>query len=452
MSLEGWHVYKNGALVKLGVLAGGGGTPSVSTLVGRSDFNAASPTLRGGAPITGNALTRYQNILDHYANNQWWGGSSAVSYATLGGLADQYDIARSIWMKACRGGKHAFRMTGDLRLLSYVLRIMNYAYAKLRTGWDPALTVSPPSTGASPYLCWVVKAGGPGNTLIGTDLHLLHEVKCFLAVVEMADWLEQNRTQTCPFGWHDYDAEATKWRTLALNNFLPKWKGEAPPGDNTVWRAEYRGRQRLDATGYRDRCKGNEYVLFRRNDFHTWTSSILISHYLWRLTGDTGYRDARDSELASWQNEFYATPGARGTNRHWPHGAAQMNSGLHYAQPQNYFEYVVNDMLEHWFIGTPLITDTWLTECARSIEEWFLETTTGKRDLQGEVARGGLPASATTWNTATNFALALQGNGLICHWDDSPTQRSVTVFNNVATTHGSKTTCAPCAVFLAEVL
>jgi hypothetical protein len=430
------------------ILVPPGELPSVTvpdtSLEGREDWNN---DLRGGTPMTTQQLAWHTLVIQHFANGIYYGEQQAVPYASWSGRRDAYQIGRVLWMTVGRPAKQLFRVTGDLRLLSYVTRLMNYSYALLRIGWDG--TVSPPASGPSPYLNWGSYGGNQPDSLVGTDLERSNESKCWLAVSELADWLNQNRGKACPLGLVNYSAEADKWTDLSLNHFLPKWRG-----GTGGWRAEYRARERRDGSG-RDRCTASEHVVMRHSGMHTYMGMATLLRYLHKLTNDSAWMTACEDELDFALAEHKLVAGSRGNNRFWARVLGQMvgtGSPNYHAHPATYFPYTFADWVDLWFEGVPAATSTRLTEIARAFEEWTLETQGTKRDLQGGMARGGIPASATSWSGTTRWQLTFRPVGIITPWDDSPGQRIKAAVQGAVTQFGNRAPAGPVSLILSEVL
>lgn len=152
----------------------------------------------------------------------------------------------------------ALRATGDLRLLDEVDRTLQIARSKLADAWLDG--------SKDGYLNWLyLYTPGQSHSGYGKDTRgALDETMIHAHIAAMAYAFHVNRDLESPSGV-PYGERADFWLEYLKNHFERKWRerNEVPSG----------------------------YPFLRAHTNHAYTQWLRYYHYMYKLTGDRGYRD-----------------------------------------------------------------------------------------------------------------------------------------------------------------
>lgn len=287
----------------------------------------------------------------------------------------------------------AFRVTGDLKLLDEIDRLVEIMRGELADSWRNTQDGTSQKDG---YLNWVWR--GNSKTYYGKDTNKLDEMKTHAIIASVAYALESNRDLKSP-GGRAYGAHADFWADYLVNDFEAKW----------------RQRER----------KSSGFPIMIRPDNHTYYSWMKWHYYMGLLTGKSGYT-SEASRMAGkiWQDiETVSTSG--GTAYVWPRGTQSEGGGQNILEPTTYSRYVYADVVEFYFEGF----DRWasaetLQRYSRSVANFVIDENraSGKdwfaRDIGGGTSRGGIP-SDSSWSRMDVYKYEVSSFAMIMYWDSS---------------------------------
>lgn len=346
----------------------GGG---VFSLLGDETFNPASPVLKDGTVLTGDALAVYeginwllQNHADRYVED---GGSNLNALATRDNL---YYYARTLG--TIYGDLFVlFRITGDLRVLDELCRIAALQATKLAVGWrghDPSKVNWPRHN----YRCWV-SGSNVGDLYNGTDYHPLDSPRTHEPLFQLLYALRVNQHLDSPAnGAGYYEAQADFWEDY-LRDYVRIWRGveQAPGRDRngnvaSGWSANYRGQLHdyyYDLYGSR-RASDGVWPMISRHHMHSHVGATALHYWMGKALGPSNpdFADAVDVAIHAieelvFQRNLYEVDTRYGKGLVWPrslhdtgHGTAASPLG-NYAEGSMYLGYTIHNLVNMWLDG-----------------------------------------------------------------------------------------------------
>lgn len=284
---------------------------------------------------------------------------------------DAYDLGRG-------GGDYvesllmAYRATGDVRFLNRVYDLSEMARGSLRDAWLDGTTDG--------YLGWLWLIDPSNATYYGRDTNWLDESISSGNAALWAWALHANRGLDPRYG-----VAADFWRNWLENHFLAKWYARAGGNPLTAW--------------------NTPYAAFYKPDTEPRSANWRLAHYLWRITGNTFYRDRENEIVNELIGANHLNP-ARPNAYRW---TKETNPSSVNWQPVNYANYYMRVVLEMNLEGMPFFSSP--VEMKR-----FAAT------FREVVYASTLPARTTMTNTvngdgSTGYALyAFNGFGA---WDST---------------------------------
>lgn len=254
----------------------------------------------------------------------------------------------------------AFRATGDVRFLERVYQLSERARGSLRDAWLDGTTDG--------YTSWLWLIDPANATYYGRDTNWLDESITSGNVALWAWALHANRGLDARYG-----VAADFWRNWLENHFLAKWYARAGGSAMTAWHTPY--------------------AAFYKPDTEPRSANWRLAHYLWKLTGNTFYRDREQAIAAELSGANEINP-ARPLAFRWTKETDPASVNW---QPVNYANYYMRAVLEMNLEGMPYYAS-----------DWNMKRFAGTfRDV---VYAGSLPARTTMTNTvngdgSTGFAL-----------------------------------------------
>ena len=271
----------------------------------------------------------------------------------------------------------AFRATGDRQFLDRVLVLSDLAKAQLRDAW-----LDGTSDGYSAWL-WTVD---PANaTYYGRDTNWLDEsISSGNAALWM--WTFHANRSLDPA----YAAAADFWRGWLENHFLAKWYARAG-GALPAWNTPFAG--------------------FYKPDTEPRSANWRLAHYLWRVTGNSFYRDRANEIRAQLEASLQVNP-AVPTAWRW---ARQLDPSTQEWQAINYANYFARVAIEMnlegvEFFSSPATMKRWAGTFRDVV---YVNSMPGRTTMKNDVNGGGSTAFAlyafngfSTWDS-TGFLMNL---------------------------------------------
>jgi len=290
---------------------------------------------------------------------------------------------------------HAFRATGDLRLLDEVDRIVELMRSKLDDSWRDVRSGSA-APGKDGYLNWVWRGSG-ADQYYGKDDHQLDEIKTHALIASVAWALEVNRDLKSP-GGRDYAAHADFWKGYLKDHFEAKW------------------RERMK--------KPSGFPIMIRPHTHTYYSWTKWHYYMSLLTGDQAYLKEAQRMAGMLQRDIVEVSTGSGTAYVWTRSVLSEGGKENYLHPNVYARYVYHDAIEFYFEGFGWWDDRALAAMARTFATWVIdpEHAKGSRDwftgdIGGDKPRGGIPTDG--WNRMDYYRYEASSFAEIAPWDAS---------------------------------
>lgn len=320
-------------------------------------------------------------------------GSAVLANELMTG-GDSYTVGRE-------GGNYteslilAYRATGDRRFLDRVLELSDLAKGTLRDAWLDGTT-----DGYTSWL-WLIDPANP--TYYGKDTNWLDEsISSGNAALWM--WVFHRDRALDP----DYAIAADFWRSWLENHFLAKWYARAG-GALPAWNTPFAG--------------------FYKPDTEPRSANWRLAYYLWKVTGNTFYRDRAEEIRAQLQASLQVNPAVPSAFR-W---ARQLDYNTQEWQAINYANYFARVAIEMNLEGVP----------------FFASPITMKRfagTFRDVVYVNSLPARTTMKNDVNgggSTAFALYAHNGFSAWDStgflmSLAEQSITGAGNYASGGRSK--------------
>ncbi len=232
---------------------------------------------------------------------------------------DAYDLGRG-------GGDYveslimAYRATGEVQFLDRVYDLTEMARGSLRDAWLDGTTDG--------YTSWLWLIDPSNATYYGKDINWLDESICSGNVALWAWALNANRDLDPRYG-----VAADFWRNWLETQFLAKWYARAGGNPLTAW--------------------NTPYAAFYKPDTEPRSANWRLAHYLWKLTGNTFYRDRENQIVAELSGANHVNP-ARPQAFRWTKETAPSSVNW---QPVNYANYYMRAVLEMNLEGMPFYSD-----------------------------------------------------------------------------------------------
>jgi hypothetical protein len=243
---------------------------------------------------------------------------SEVLVNTIMTTGDTYDLGRA-------GGDYvesllmAFRATGDVRFLDRVYDLSERARGSLRDAWLDGSTDG--------YTSWIWQIDPTNATYYGKDTNWLDESISSGNAALWAWALHANRGLDPRYG-----VAADFWRNWLENQFLAKWYARAGGDPLVAW--------------------NTPYAAFYKPDTEPRSANWRLAHYLWRLTGNTFYRDRENQIVAELAGANHINPAHPQAYR-WTKETSPSSVNW---QPVNYANYYMRVVLEMNYEGMPFFS------------------------------------------------------------------------------------------------
>lgn len=290
---------------------------------------------------------------------------------------------------------HAFRATGDLKLLDEIDYIVEIMRDQLHDSWRDVKEGSA-EPGTDGYLNWVWRAG-TADQYYGKDTHQLDEMKTHALIASVAWALEVNRDLASP-GGHDYAAHADFWKDYLVNDFEAKW------------------RERMG--------KPTGFPIMIRPHTHTYYSWMKWHYYMSKLTGDQAYLKEAERMAGMLRQDIVEVATGSGPAYVWTRSVLSEGGHEDYLHPTVYARYVYHDAIEFYFEGFGWWDDDALEAMARTFATWVIdpEHAEGSRDwftgdIGGDHERGGIRSD--DWNRMDYYRYEASAYAEIAAWDPS---------------------------------
>ncbi|APG25917.1 Ig-like domain-containing protein [Syntrophotalea acetylenica] len=315
------------------------GMIEASSDAGTTDTATRQPmSLRGNpsfdaAQLPEEARLWYQRLWASIENSNQY-----LNATTLAESNDTYNYARPL-NTHITSLLHAFRMTGDLRLLDEIDRLAQIMRSKLKD-WS-ILVLNGTTYQADGYLNWLYfyDAGYEG-----TDIHQMDEMLSHSLVAAFAYAFHANRDLDSR-----YAERATFWTGYLKNHFEAKWR-----------------KRKGIATGF---------PFLTKLLTHVYVQWIRYHYYMHKLTGEDGYYNeaVRLSQDIKNHMEYVGTP--LGTTAQWDHGMPELGGSTLGPQPTNYARYTMQGMADLAFENFSIFdNDSLLTSVANTAAYYVLNS------------------------------------------------------------------------------
>lgn len=288
--------------------------PLAGAAAARDAANApAPPAGRSAEPA---ALTPEEQVWRDRLLAAMTGSRSLADGAMTGG--DAYEVGRT-------GGDYvesllmAHRATGEAQFLDRVYELSELARGSLRDAWLDGTTDG--------YTSWLWRVDPTNATYYGKDTNWLDESICSGNAALWAWALHENRALD-----PRYAAAADFWRNWLENHFLAKWYARAGGNPLTAW--------------------NTPYAAFYKPDTEPRSANWRLAHYLWRITGNTFYRDRASQIVTELAGANHLNPAHPQAYR-WTKETAPSSVNW---QPVNYANYYMRVVLEMNLEGMPFFS------------------------------------------------------------------------------------------------
>jgi len=252
---------------------------------------------------------------------QLWSDRVFAGLAASDLLADEAMSGGDSYTVGREGGNYtqalvmAYRATGDRRFLDRMLELSDLAKGSLRDAWLDGTTDG--------YLSWLWLIDPANPTYYGKDTNWLDESITSGSVALMMWTFHANRAVD-----PDYGVAADYWRGWLENHFLAKWYVRAG-GALPAWNTPFAG--------------------FYKPDTEPRSANWRLAYYLWKVTGNTFYRDRAEEIRAQLQASLQVNPAVPSAFR-W---ARQLDYNTQEWQAINYANYFARVAIEMNLEGVP---------------------------------------------------------------------------------------------------
>ena len=319
---------------------------------------AARPTLpmRVASPTAGTVMTPAESLWF----NRLIAGMNASNL-----LADNLMLSGDSYTIGRDGGNYtealllAFRATGDRRFLDRVYELSERARGTLRDAWLDGTTDG--------YTDWLWLIDPANATYYGKDTNWLDES---IASGNAALWMwafHVNRTLD-----PRYAAAADFWRGWLENHFLAKWYARAGGNPLNAW--------------------NTPYAAFYKPDTEPRSANWRLAYYLWKVTGNTFYRDRADQIAAQLAAANVINPNKPLAYR-W---AKELDPSTQTWQSVNYANYYMRVVIEMNLEGiSPFSSPVQMKRFAATFRDVVYATSLpGLTSMKNDVNGGGSTAYA----------------------------------------------------------
>ena len=293
-----------------------------------------------------------------------WRDRVVAGMAASNVLADDIMTGGDSYSVGREGGNYtealimAYRATGERQFLDRVLVLSNLSKATLRDAW-----LDGTSDGYKSWL-WLIDPANP--TYYGKDTNWLDES---ITSGNVALWMwtfHANRGVDPAYG-----AAADYWRDWLENHFLAKWYARAG-GALPAWNTPFAG--------------------FYKPDTEPRSANWRLAYYLWKVTGNTFYRDRAEEIRAQLQASLQVNPAVPSAWR-W---ARQLDPNTQEWQAINYANYFARVSIEMNLEGVPFFTDaaTMKRFAGTFRDVVYVNTLPARTTMKGDVGGGGSAAFA----------------------------------------------------------
>jgi hypothetical protein len=365
-------------------------------------------SLRGNPNFSASRLTseqrKWYDTLWRTINNPQQ-HPNALSFARRG---DIYEYGRNV-QNYVSSLLIAFRMTGDLRLLDQVDKVMELMRAQLSDSWRNTLDGT--NGRKDGYLNWV-DLHTPTKDHRGKDLQAAFDMRTHALVAYAAYAFQNNRDLRSP-GGVNYGARADFWKGYLTNHFEAKWRKRFSKSSGFPFIPD----TRLNAT-------------------HTFISSARFHYYMGKLTGNSAYtREAERITGLLWKNEFKEASVSGGAAIVWRQGAISAGSKQNYLMSNNYARYVISEVVDFHFEGFSSFASTSnMQKFARSLSTFVMDSsslTSFARDIGGGTSRAGFSASPTSWSRVSQYNLTEAMWPTLMAWDTTSNRELKAAFDRM---------------------
>lgn len=327
-----------------------------------------------------------------------------VWYAIEKSRSEMYATARSddLYMYArelhtyVQSLLHAFRVTGDLRILDEVDTIAELMRDQLHDSWRDVRQGSS-SEGKDGFRNWVWR-GFDGDSLYGKDTHKMDDMKTHALVASVAYALDVNRGLKSP-GGADYGSHADFWVEYLVDDFEAKWRERE------------------------NEPKG--FPIFIRQIAHAYYSWMKWHYYMAQLTGDGAYLKEAERMARMLEGETRLVDASGGQALVWAHSVMAEGGSEGYLEPTTYARYIVPDAVEMYFEGFAWWDEDALDAMARTVAQWVIDpkNATGSRDwFSGDIGRGrdrGGIESKGSWARMSYYKYERSSYAVVAPWDST---------------------------------
>lgn len=221
---------------------------------------------------------------------------------------------------------HAFRATGDLRLLDEIDRLTEIMRSKLKD--SSILTVGGTKYESDGYLNWIYNRD---NEYKGTDVHEMDDMQAHAMISAVAYAFHVNKDLNSK-----YQERANFWTNYLKNHFEAKWRA-----------------RKKKSTGFPFLEKKLTHAYAQWNRYH---------YYMHKLTGEKGYYDEAVRMAQVIKNGVKTVSTSVGQAAIWDHGMPHIGGSTHGPQPSNYARYTMQAMADLAFEGFNAYAETGFME------------------------------------------------------------------------------------------
>lgn len=316
----------------------------------------------------------------------------------------------------------AFRATGDRRFLDRMLQLSDLAKGSLRDAWLDGTT-----DGYTSWL-WLIDPANP--TYYGKDTNWLDES---ISSGNAALWMwtfHANRAIDPAYG-----AAADYWRGWLENHFLAKWYARAG-GALIAW--------------------NTPFAAFYKPDTEPRSANWRLAYYLWKVTGNTFYRDRAEEIRAQLQAAVQVNPSVPTAFR-W---ARQLDPTTQEWQAINYANYFARVAIEMNLEGVPFFASpvTMKRFAGTFRDVVYVGTQPARTTMKNDVNGGGSTAYAlyafngfSAWDS-TGFLMDLAEQTITGAGNYASGGRSKAARNDVSIASYALMALSPAGVTAARVV
>jgi hypothetical protein len=276
----------------------------------------------------------------------------------------------------------AWRATGENRYIDRVYELTQMARDSLRDRWLDGTTDG--------FTDWQWLIDPTNATYYGNDLNWLDE-SITSGNVALWMWLFHINRDADP----RYAEAADFWRSWLENQFLAKWYQRAGGNPLVAW--------------------NTPYAAFYKPDCEPRSANWRLAWYLWKVTGNTFYRDRAEEIRVQLVNANVTNP-AHPLAYRW---AKELDPATANWQACNYANYYMRVVLEMSLEGVPFFSSpTQMKRFAATFRDVVYANTNSRTTMPNDVNGGGSTAYAlyafngfSPWDS-TGFLMTLAGQSI----------------------------------------